>query len=253
MKTELASAPPASQPPTANLTLSDQAVHIWRAALNPPPERLRHLAVALSPDERDRAARFHFERDRDRFVAGRALLRTILAAYLECKPEQVEFVYGLRGKPYLAPACNADGWQFNLAHADGRALLGVTRHHEIGIDLERVRLLHDMHQLAARFFSIAECGQLRTIPWHQQAEAFFNGWTRKEAYLKATGTGIAEMLHRIEVSLVPGVPPRLLSTDHDPSSAARWTIMDVDFDAGHKAALAVRTPNISLVYRTWTS
>ncbi|MBU6399949.1 MAG: 4'-phosphopantetheinyl transferase superfamily protein [Verrucomicrobia bacterium] len=235
---------PAATPPAA---LAEHDVHLWRLRLNPPVDGLAELARNLSPDERERAARFRFERDRARFTAARGLLRSLLADYLARPADQLRFVYGPRGKPALAPMCNPVGLRFNLAHADGLAVYAIARHREVGVDLERVRPIHDMHLVAARCFSIRECAQLRSLPRHLQTPAFFNGWTRKEAVLKALGEGVATEVRRVEVALLPGEPARLLNLDNDPARAAEWTLADFDAGPGLAAALAVQGSGFRVV------
>jgi medium-chain acyl-[acyl-carrier-protein] hydrolase len=211
-------------------------VHVWRAPLEQPPPSLEALEQTLSPDERQRAERFHFPRDRRHFIAGRGILRTLLSRYLGQRPDEIQFCYNPHGKPRLCP--ETTGLHFNLAHSHGLALYAVSRGRELGVDLERVRADFDGEQLAQRFFSPREAAGLRSLPAAQRREAFFSCWTRKEAYLKATGMGLSLALDRFDVSLAPAAAA-LLATRHDSAEARRWSLCDLAPGLGYTGALAV--------------
>jgi len=212
-------------------------LHIWAFGLDLGPGRLEALRSWLSSDERRRAARFRFSRDRDRFVAARGQLREILARYLGTAPDAVTFAYGPQGKPRLA-AHEALG--FNLSHSEGQALLAVTRDREVGIDLERIRPDVDCERIAVDFFSTAEAAALMAMPVAARPGAFFACWTRKEAFIKAMGGGLAVPLADFDVSLEPAGPARLLRTAWDPRDIERWSLQAVDVPTGFAAAIAVQ-------------
>jgi len=174
-----------------DLTLSRDDVHVWYASLGQPVERVRQLAQILSYDEMMKAERFRFERDRRRFIVSRGVLRTILGRYLGIEPDKVRFRYSPHRKPYLADRFDSYRLRFNLAHSHELALYAFTRDREIGVDLEYISPMPDMEQIAARFFLARETVALRTTPENQKLEAFFSCWTRKEAYIKASGEGLA--------------------------------------------------------------
>jgi len=139
------------------------------------------------------------------------------------------------GKPELA----GSEIMFNLSHSHGLALFAVTRGRAIGIDIERIREEMTIGKIARRFFSPAEASALSALPAHQQAEAFFNCWTRKEAWIKARGQGLSIALNSFEVSLAPGEPARLRATRPDPEEASRWSLVALACEPGYAAALAV--------------
>jgi 4'-phosphopantetheinyl transferase len=213
-------------------------VDVWRAALDHGPACDEELRRLLAPDECDRAARFHFEQDRRRFVAGRGLLRVILSSYLGITPHALRFNYGCKGKPALAMGGGDGRLRFNVSHSAGLALIAVTLDRELGIDVERIdpALPED---IAERFFSPSEVAKLRAIPPERQRDAFFACWTRKEAYLKAKGDGLAVRLDRFDVSLAPGEPAALLETRGDPAEASRWSLAELDPAPGYAAAIAI--------------
>jgi 4'-phosphopantetheinyl transferase len=219
--------------------LEGAAVHIFAANLDRPTGRISAFESTLSPDELDRAGRFHFERDRIRFISGRGVLRAILASYSQIAAAQIHFNYGPRGKPALTDLPGRPTLHFNLAHADNLALIAVTRAGAVGIDVERIRPMTDAEDIAAHFFSPREVATLGTLPEGQRTEAFFNLWTRKEALLKATGDGLSETLSQIEISFAPGEPARVLRHLEPPQSSVCWTLEELSPAPEFKAAIAV--------------
>ena len=226
--------------PSSPPTLPDNEVHVWRAGLELEPADYNQLEKVLSSDEQARALRFRFVRDRHHFIAGRAILRQILATYLDRQPSQLQFCYGPYGKPSLVTGSEPRGLSFNLSHSHGLALYAVTRQREIGIDLEQLRSDFPCEQVADRFFSSREISKLRSMADSMRHEAFFNCWTRKEAYIKARGDGLGFPLERFDVSLAPEEPAALLNTEDDPQEALRWSLAQLAPVAGYAAALAVK-------------
>ncbi len=232
-----------------NPTLGDDEVHVWRAALDVHAPHVQSLRRTLTADERARAERFYFQKDREQFIVARGLLRAILGRYLDAEPSQLRFSYSPYGKPSLAGEFNADALCFNLSHADGLALYAVTRGRQLGIDIEHVRADLADEQVAERFFSPREVAELRTFSGSMRPLAFFNCWTRKEAYIKARGEGLSLALDQFDVSLAPGGPAALLSTAGNPLEAFRWSLRELTPGAGYVAALAAEGNNWRL--RSW--
>ncbi len=226
-------------PPPAFPRLADQDVHAWLAPLEGGPQRARGLAAALSEDERARANRFLTERDRRRFIVCRGVLRTILGWYLGVAPAAVEFRYGPHGKPAITGGPGRCALRFNVSHADGMALYAVTLGREVGVDLERVRSDVATEEIAERFFSAREAAVLRALDPASRVQAFFRIWTRKEAYLKATGRGLLSPLRELDVSFLPDEPAALLATPLGPREACRWRLEELFADARYVAAIAV--------------
>lgn len=210
--------------PLALPHLTPDDVHIWRIALAQNEAVLQKMCAALSADERQRAAQFKFEKLQKRFIISRGALRDILRRYTGRAAAEMVFEYEAHGKPQLAPTFNQNGIQFNLSHAENLALCGVTRRRAIGIDVEFIRSLDDAERLAQRFFSAHENARFSVLPPAQKTAAFYNCWTRKEAFIKALGEGLTHPLHRFDVAFVDGEPPALLHTRPDPREAARWTL-----------------------------
>ncbi len=184
-----------------DLSLVPGEIHLWRAELDLSPARLALLSKALSSEERDRAARFHFDRDRDRFSAGRGLLRALLGRYLKKESHQVAFTYSQYGKPLLAAESGAVDIHFNISHSGGIAVFAFLRGHSVGVDIERICQDVKIDSLAGSAFSAPEVAELVALPRHQQRDAFYAIWTRKESYVKALGTGLHCPLQEFAVSL----------------------------------------------------
>lgn len=218
-------------PVPTNLTLLANDVHIWRIHLDVPEAQRQNLLFTLSSDEVSRANRFHFPEHRQRFIAGRGILRSILGSYLGIEPQQVLFDYQERGKPVLAATLANSGLCFNLSHSQGLALCAVSYHGQIGIDLECIRPMSDVEALAKRFFLPREYALMRSLSPHQQQEIFFRYWTCKEAYLKATGEGLAQ-LEKIEI-LLNCTEPAQLKTSED------WSLFELTPAENYLAAVVV--------------
>jgi 4'-phosphopantetheinyl transferase len=233
------------------LTLAADEVHVWSAALDLAEGWGQQMVGYLSPDEQARAGRFRSPRDRGRYIAGRGTLRALLGRYLQTEPRRIELAYGAHGKPALAGGLEGSGLAFNVAHAGGLAVYALARGRAIGIDVERVRPLPDAEPVAAGILSARELAAYRALPQAQRLEAFFNCWTRKEAYVKATGLGLAQPLNEVEVTSTPGKPARLLRLGGDSAAAARWTLAALVPAEGHVAAVAAEGPVRRLTCLRW--
>jgi 4'-phosphopantetheinyl transferase len=247
MSSHLTSSPVAS----AAREFGDGEVHVWGVALDRLLPRAE-LVRALSAEERARAARFRFSRDCNRFICRRAVLRDILAGYLDTAPEDIAFCIGPAGKPALATGSGAGALEFNVAHSDGTALIAVTRTGPVGVDIERIRPIDDAAGLVRRFFSARESALFQKLAPGAREEAFFNLWTRKEAWLKATGEGIGHSLHRVEVTFLSGETPRVIDVPDTADRADRWQLQALAPADGFAAALAIRAPRLTVRFRQFT-
>jgi 4'-phosphopantetheinyl transferase len=222
------------------ISLPADEVHLWRVDLSAVAQGEERWKQMLSPDERARAARFHFSRDRQHFTATRALLRMLLGSYLEYDPTKVVFRYADKEKPSLDPAAHRTLIDFNVSHSGTTALLAFTRGRALGVDVEQLRDNFDHQAIARRFFSAQEQSQLAELAPSDRYAAFFRCWTRKEAYIKAQGTGLSLPLNQFDVSLKPGEMNALVSTRPDSSEAAYWSLREVSAGEGYVAALCVQ-------------
>jgi 4'-phosphopantetheinyl transferase len=216
--------------------LAPDEVHVWLASLDrPSASEAATLRDLLAPDEARRADAFAAEDERRRFVVGRGLLRVLLGRYLNEAPAALRFDYGARGKPMLA----GSPVRFNLSHAGGIVLYAIALGRDVGVDVERVRSLPDLARIARRFFSAWEADTLLRLPGGEREPAFFRCWTRKEAYVKALGRGLAVPLDAFDVSFTQGDAARLLRTTVDERGPERWSLSDLDPGPGYAAAVIV--------------
>ena len=192
-----------TKPPGIKPEAGTSLCHVWLAHLDQP--LAREVESLLSADEQERAERFHFDLHRHRFIGSRGTLRQILATYLCSAPRLIQFIYGFNGKPSLP---KSDIW-FNLAHAEDLAIFAVADRPRIGVDLEWIRDVPEMDLLVKTFFSPKEASLFETLDAREKRLAFFRLWTRKEAWLKATGAGISHLLGEVEVSFLEDEPPRI--------------------------------------------
>jgi 4'-phosphopantetheinyl transferase len=213
-------------PPPDSLSLPGDEIHVWRARLDCPAPLVEELGRRLSHDEVQKAARFRFSRDSRRYTVTRGALRTLLARYLDVPPDALRFQYGQEGKPALEPGHESDV-QFNVAHSHELALLAVTRRRAVGVDLEYRRPLADAGQIARRFFSPQEVAALRAAPQDNRSSIFFQIWTRKEAFIKATGKGLSQPLSSFDVLAATGERLSVVQHSAQAPGAPRWGICDL--------------------------
>jgi 4'-phosphopantetheinyl transferase len=231
---------PLQPPANSRFSLGVGEIHVWRASLE--DEHHAHtLESFLSTDEIARANRFRFPEHRRRFVIARGILRQLMGAYLAIEPRQVTFTYSAQGKPGL-DVCHGSDLLFNVSHSDDIAALAFTIAHNIGVDVEMIRHNVDVDEIPRRFFSSAEQRALAELNAADKYQGFFNCWTRKEAYIKALGSGLSLPLRDFDVALRPGEPARLLATRPDPDLASRWHMASLDFGKSCAAAVVVEGP-----------
>lgn len=201
-------------------------VDVYNIRLEADAARLDYLYEILSPEERERALRFRFAAHRRQSIICRATLREALSTYLDLKPAAIRFAYNRYGKPCV----RGSEVRFNLSHSASWAMLAVTRGREVGIDIERIDPRFAEEQIPEHFFSPREVAQLRSLPNSEQTAAFFRCWTRKEAYIKARGLGLALPLDSFDVAVRPGDSPALLR-------AGNWSLQNLDAPPGYAAAI----------------
>lgn len=230
--------PPLWLLPPEPLALGAGDVHVWRASLDTNAATLGQLLATLSPDERERADRFHFQRDRGDYAAARGVLRDIVGRYLGVRPQRVRFHYSGHGKPSLAADMDAAWLRFNVSHAHGIALYAMSNGREVGVDVEYIREDIASTDIAQRFFSRDERSALDRLPSGRRTEAFFDCWTRKEAYIKGLGDGLSHPLESFTVSLGRGEAVSVRASDAA-DTGRRWTLAALDPGSGYAGALAV--------------
>jgi len=211
------------------LSLSSGEVHVWRARLEQPEDVQEKFLRTLNEEERERANRFHFEKHRRHFIAGRGFLRLLVGRYLDIPPAEVRFTYGPYGKPSLAGEHGASRLRFNASHSNELAVYAFVEEQEIGIDVEYIKDDIESEEIAKRFFSAQEVQILTALPKDEMTAAFFRCWTRKEAYIKAFGSGLSHPLDQFDVTLTAGEPAALLRDAQDAEAVARWQMFNLDF------------------------
>ena len=220
--------------PPETIELIDDEVHVWlvNAGAKDIPQDV--LATSLSEDEKERAARFKFAKDRRLYVAAHAALRSLLADYLRVSADTIHFVSGPHGKPALAPPLAAGGLEFNLSHSQEVALVAVARQRAVGVDVEFVKREFSFDELARRFFTTKEVAALFELPQPLQREAFFKCWTSKEAFLKAKGTGLSGKLDEVAITLAADQQVRINASVPD------WSLAELTLCVGYQGALVVQ-------------
>lgn len=228
------------------MTLESNQVDIWRLSLNLIPDSVKSDISSLSADEVDKAESFKFEKDKHRYIVSHTFVRNVLSRYLNVDPATIEFEVNEYGKPSLKEG----GIEFNMSHSVDFVLLAATHAGRIGIDIEKIRLGIASHVIARQYFSSAEIEELQSLPSEEdRVTAFFVGWSRKEAYIKAHGLGLALPLESFDVSFTEN-PPLLRATRPDAEEAAKWTLRTIEVNSSYKAAIAVENTN-KLDYRFW--
>ena len=225
-------------PPLA-LKLGGNEVHVWQASLRTEVNTLHALQELLSEEETIKARKFRFEKDRHHFIIAHGVLRTLLGRYLKTDPHLLHFDYNAYGKPSLGYPFSESTLHFNVSHSHEVALYAFTYARQIGVDVEYMRLDIDYIELAKYSFSPHEQAMLSSLPKALRHQGFFNGWTRKEAYIKAKGKGLSLPLDSFDVSLCPGEPVKLLASREVPQETACWSLQELLPASGYAAALAV--------------
>jgi 4'-phosphopantetheinyl transferase len=222
--------------PPEKFALQQNEVHIWKAKLDVDPILEQKLWHLLSNDEKLRANRFRFQIDRLHYISARGILRSILGRYLNMRSAEVYFRYGQQGKPALSPEHEL---KFNISHSGGLSLFALTLNKDIGIDLEKINEEIEIDSIANRFFAPGEVKRLFSLPQKDQTHAFFQCWTRKEAFIKAKGDGLSFPLDQFEVSFGDPGQGRLLKTKWDIDEVNKWHLTTFDPEEGFTGALAV--------------
>jgi 4'-phosphopantetheinyl transferase len=228
------------------LWLGENIVHVWRAWLEIDPTSQERLSMYLPAEEKARAARFVFAKDRNHHIVARAILRQLLGCYLRQPPASICIKAGPQGKPALGLVAGLPPLRFNLSHSYGLALYAFALHREVGIDVEKIRPDVANEGLAERYFSAEERKELQTIPKELRSKAFYLCWTRKEAYIKARGAGLQIPLDSFGVSLAPDKPATLSSADQD-----QWSLFSVRPDTGFAGALVIEGCGSRIQFWEW--
>jgi 4'-phosphopantetheinyl transferase len=230
-------------PGPMNPDLKKDEVHVWSVSVAAAPSQIERLLGSLSSDEISQARRFHFQKDRQRFMWCRALLRLILGHYLDLEPGELVLRYNPYGKLYLMHIPGRIRLNFNLSHSNLLALFAITRDREVGIDVEHIRRDFPWEEMVDHFLPREESEALYALPKALQCETFLRRWTGKEAYLKARGVGISLPMDQIETSSVPGYQGNFLRVKDHFQESKDWTLVELTPAIGYIAALVVQGKN----------
>ena len=232
--------------------LGDDDVHVWHALIGEVPA-LHELDALLLPEELARMRCLHHAKDRDLFLLSRAVMRSVLASYLDCDGCDICLVGDNHGKPMLRPDRHPAELHFNLTHSRGAVALAVSRR-EVGVDVEDRRRRVEYLALAERFFSPPESEHLRRLPERELPEAFFAIWTLKEAFVKGLGRGIAFPLEAFAFDLDVD---RLIAFRPLADFVSRdWHFQQFTLGERHRGAVAVARAageRVRIELRDWVS
>jgi len=231
--------------PPAELPALERSVHVWAVGIDDASIDFNRAREVISLDERERAERFIFERDRRRYLVAHGALHAILSRYLKIDPATLRFDIGSNGKPKLPSAHTPSGVDFNLSHSNKMALLAVTHGREVGVDVEYVQENFEFQQVAERFFTAREVAAMRSLPSPLQRQAFYKCWTSKEAFLKAKGTGLSGKLDEVEISLTTEQRVRIQAR------VPGWSLAELAPGDGYEGALVVEGPLMPVHCYLW--
>jgi 4'-phosphopantetheinyl transferase len=229
--------------------LGPRQVHLWAAAVNEFVDQAPKLEVLLSPAEQAGAEKFRLVEDRNRYVIRRGLARLILSRYLEQLPAAIEFQHGAYGKPEVRRGGVGTPLFFNTSHSGEIAICTITSACPIGVDVERTREIPDIEEIARRFFRPREIKTFMGLPPDSRMQALYACWTRKEAFLKATGEGIAESLAKVEVTMAPEDKPAVVFVSGDRRAHKQWQLHQFFPASGYVGCVAYR--NAALALNQW--
>ena len=224
-------------------------LYIWCASLNASPDELSRFSSLLSPDEKTRAEKFYFERDANRYIVGRGILRLLVGAYLGMEASRIEFTYGPHGKPAVEAIFQNKILQFNLSHSNDQAVYIFGWDRSVGIDIEHIRPMQDADDFAEQFYSARERDLINSLSGDEKWTAFFKIWTCKEAFLKANGSGLTVPLDHTEIHLQSDGSVTLTFTDEVAGQAAPWHIETFEPVVDYQAAIAVAGHPCRIIFR----
>ncbi len=227
------------------LVLGSGEVHVWLIDIEEFEAQSEKLLQLLSDDEIERSRRFFHEKDRISFIISHGALRRLIAQYLEISSDEVEFKHNKHGKPSLQGK-GRNRLEFNLSHSGGYALCAFQRKAQVGVDIEKVIPERPSEKLVNRFFSKTESREWKSISSDLRERAFFTCWTRKEAYIKATGKGMSKILGSFSVPVDPKTKPELL-IDEEASDLSNWTFFDLYPADDYTGALVVGKAEVNLL------
>ena len=239
-------------PQASGVELGESDVDLWKVSLDMPRNQIDELYYTLSGVEQRKADYFRFAEQRSSYIISYGILRKVLGAYLKMNPVELNFNYGKNGKPVLAGVPSDEMIHFNMSSSRNLTVIAISRYYEIGIDIEYIGDIPEIDRTANQFFSKAEADVFHALPVYEKTKAFYNCWTRKQAFLKAIGNGSLYPLKTFDVTLAPHEPAQLLRVKGKPQEASRWSIQAIMPETNYTGAIAVRNFNFQLkIYEDW--
>ena len=234
--------------PPADLALDEAYIDVWRSRIDLPKEEIQKFHETLSQQEQERAEKFIFPDKYEEYVVTRGLLRTALSHVLEQSPGAFAFEYTTEKKPFLVKKFDGQSVSFNVSHSHGQALVAISLDRNIGIDIEKIRNDVAYEKLSKRFFSRAEYEALLQYEG-DPVQAFFTVWTRKEAFVKAVGKGIAFGLSEFDVNIDPDEAPQMLTTRWNHDDVTKWHMSSIPTEPDYIATVVADAREFRL--RLW--
>lgn len=218
--------------------LKEDYVSIWYLNIREDAGYYNFLYSLLSEDEKQKAGKFKFQNDRVTSVLARGSLRLLLSKQLDCNAKDITFYYGEYGKPSLIK--NNKTLKFNVSHSKDMIVIALCNNYDIGVDIEYIKRDFDVFDIVENYFSKKEIKTLNSLPKPEQTAAFFRGWTRKEAFIKAKAKGLSFPLDSFSVSIDSDDKAELYETIWDVNEKASWNISPIIIAKDYKAAVAVK-------------
>ncbi|HMS64574.1 MAG TPA: 4'-phosphopantetheinyl transferase superfamily protein [Ignavibacteria bacterium] len=224
------------------MNISENEIHIYNSFAADDPDVLSSFLTILSEEEINKANRYKFQKDKNNYISFRAMLRMILSQYLYIHPSKLNFFYAEKDKPYIKDT----EIKFNISHSENFAVFAVTKVNEIGIDTEIIRELPDALEIAKNYFSEKEVKVFSKVDHDNYKEAFFNCWTRKEAFIKAIGEGLSYPLADFSVSFLPGENPEMQWIKGKEDEVKKWSLFNLDLERDYVTSLAIRSKTVKI-------
>jgi len=223
-------------------------IHIWYCDFDLNRDKVEYYSSLLSEDEKQKASRFKFKKDEVCYIISRGILRLLIGSYLRINPKDLNFKYTSFGKPFLT---FENQLKFNVSHSGKMATFAFFKDKEVGVDIEKVKDDFDVLELAQNFFSKTEIIALEKQSKEELSKAFFRCWTRKEAFIKAEGSGLSFPLDKFAVSLDDDYKADLLETEFNPAEKEDWSLSSFVPAPSYLGAIAVKCPNTQIQYHNW--
>lgn len=222
----------------APLSLPTCEIQVWQAFTPAFNARVQELAALLSGEESRRMGQFYFQQDRVRFAVAHGILRKLISRYLNTRPRRIDFRNGSKGKPELYGPCAVAGFFFNISHSHQLVALAFSKIWHIGVDVEHIRAIPDFEEMAGYYFHPTESAVLQSLPCSKKQQYFFDCWTCKEAFVKATGDGLSRPLHSFFICADNKTAHGILRIKGE--GAADWRILPFEPVRGYAGAVAFR-------------